>query len=113
MSAVPQAIIVGQRLHLAVWGQMDNAKRRYPACGGSPSDGKIQRQNAEKNFTVRFTVKKICLEAIEADRWRKAMDYSHSIISWRHNSLMQLDFTRTPLTVPSQIPSKRFQFDCD
>jgi len=84
MSAVPQAIIVGQRLHLAVWGQMDNAKRRYPACGGSPSDGKIQRQNAEKNFTVRFTVKKICLEAIEADRWRKAMDYSHSIISWRH-----------------------------
>jgi hypothetical protein len=33
---------------------------------GSPSDGKIQRQNAEKNFTVRFTVKTIRWEAIDA-----------------------------------------------
>jgi hypothetical protein len=26
---------------------------------GSPSDGKIQKQNAKKTFTVRFTVKTI------------------------------------------------------
>jgi hypothetical protein len=32
----------------------------------SPSDGKIQRQNAEKNFTVRFTVKTIRWEAMDA-----------------------------------------------
>jgi hypothetical protein len=40
---------------------------------GSPSDGKIQRQNAEKTFTVRFTVKTIRLEAINVDRRRKVI----------------------------------------
>jgi len=36
-------------------------------------DGKIQKQNAEKNFTVRFTVKTIRLGAIYVDRRRKVI----------------------------------------
>jgi len=31
-------------------------------------DGKNQEQDDEKVFTVRFTVKTFCLEAIDADR---------------------------------------------
>src|SRR5258708_35858675 len=38
---------------------------------GSPSDGKIQKQNAKKNFTARFTVKTIRLGAIDADTRQK------------------------------------------
>ena len=35
---------------------------------GSPPDGKIEKQNARKIFTVRFTVKTTRLEAIDTDR---------------------------------------------
>jgi hypothetical protein len=40
---------------------------------GSPSDGKIQKQNAKKNFTVRFTVKTMRLGAIDAETRRKVI----------------------------------------
>ena len=40
---------------------------------GGPCDGKIQRQHAENNFTVGFTVKIICLGAIDADARRKVI----------------------------------------
>jgi hypothetical protein len=35
---------------------------------GSPPDGKIEKQNAQKIFTVRFTVKTFCLGAIDGER---------------------------------------------
>jgi hypothetical protein len=46
------------------------------ARSGSPSDGKIQRRNAKKSFTVRFTVKTIRWEAIDAiDAERRSFEF--------------------------------------
>jgi hypothetical protein len=40
---------------------------RLFAQSGSPSDGKTLKQDAQKTFTVRFTVKSIRLEAIDGE----------------------------------------------
>src|SRR5258708_14396969 len=64
---------------------------------GSPSDGKIQKQNAKKNFTVRFTVKTIRLGAIDADT-RQTITFEISVRYARHP--IDGDRSRRPNSLP-------------